>query len=286
MKIKNFYKHFNKSDLEIYFFRLKKYVNQYFLTHQSQKKTVFILGCQRSGTTLMTEIFNRDFKTKVFGEFSELSDLDANKIRLNPYSYVLEKIQKYPNSIVVMKPIVESQNAIKLLNFFNGSKIVWLYRNYSSVISSNIKRFGKSNGINDIRPIFENEKNNWRSENISDKTKEIIKEHYSESMNIFDAAALFWYVRNILFFELHLDNNPNVMLCKYEELVSNPKKMMMKIYSFIEDDYPGNKILTTIHTNSLNKGSNVELSSPILALVDSLYKKLDKQYYNKEFKNE
>jgi hypothetical protein len=41
-----------------------------------------------------------------------------------------------------------------------------MFRNYESVASSNLKVFGINNGINDLKPIINDDKNNWRSEKV------------------------------------------------------------------------------------------------------------------------
>ena len=60
-----------------------------------------------------------------------------------------------------------SQNILKLLNYFSNPKAIFMYRNYKDVVNSNLNHFGIDNGINDLRPIHNNENNNWRSEYVS-----------------------------------------------------------------------------------------------------------------------
>ena len=242
-----------------------------------QKTTVFIIGCQRSGTTLMLEIFERDLNTKVYGEFSKLSSSDAHhKIRLDPLDSVKKAIAKDRAPLVILKPLVETQNSLKLLDHFSGSKALWMYRHYKDVALSNLKQFGIENGINDLRPIVENNSRNWRCENVSESVRKTVLEHFSEGMNPYDAAALFWFVRNNLFFELGLDENPDVMMCKYEDLVMNPLETVNKVYEFIGHNFPGQRIVSEVHPLSLGKGKTVELSPEIDLLCKELLEKLDK----------
>jgi hypothetical protein len=110
----------------------------------NRKTILFIFGCQRSGTTLLTEIFERDFdNTKVYGEFSHLSSHDKkHHIRLNPLHLVKAQIDNSRPSLVILKPIVESQNALKLLDYFQNSKVLWVYRHYKGVSLSHIEKWG------------------------------------------------------------------------------------------------------------------------------------------------
>lgn len=259
--------------------RLRKNVYQYYkIRHIPEKKTVlFILGCQRSGTTLLAEIFERDFyNTKVYHEFSPLSSLDKMyKIRLNPLHFVKQEIDQNRASLVILKPLVESQNALTLLNYFENSKALWTYRNYRDVVSSNLTHWGVKNGINNLRPIVEDQPQNWRSENISEESRAIVLSHFSEGMNPYDAAALFWLIRNRFFFELGLYQNQYVAMCKYEELIQDPLRTMRRIYEFAGHAYPSHEIPLRIYTTSKGKGEDIKLSREVERLCDEMSDRLD-----------
>src|SRR5215208_3275365 len=70
-------------------------------------KVLFIVGCQRSGTTLMTALFDADRDCRVFQEFSALSSMDKRGIRLNPLPDVAAVIRRVSAPLVVAKPLVE-----------------------------------------------------------------------------------------------------------------------------------------------------------------------------------
>ena len=258
-------------------FKVIKICFQLLQKRYDNKSILLILGCQRSGTTLATKIFEKDFHIKVFGEFSRLSSNDsAKKIRLNPHESLNEVFNVQKSRFIVLKPLVESQNAHLLLENFPNSKIVWMFRDYKDVAMSNIKKFGKNNGINDLKSIVIKERNNWRSEKLSDETREIIIKHYSPHMNPFDAAALFWYARNSLYYSLELNRNDRVMLCAYKNLVLQPKSTIESIYQFGGQTYPGDRIIKGVYTRSLGKGSIVKLSEEINELCSNLMMDLEK----------
>ena len=148
------------------------------------KKILFIVGCQRSGTTMMSEVFELDLRAKVYGEFSKLSSEDYLGIRLNPLSSVEKVVKKQRAPLIVLKPLVESQNLTKLLSFFPGSKALWMYRHYKDVARSNLNKFGESNGIKDLRPIILNEDRNWRSEFVPDTVRHEVAKYFSEDFNL------------------------------------------------------------------------------------------------------
>ncbi len=242
------------------------------------KKVLFVVGCQRSGTNMILEIFERDLNAKVYGEFSKLSDKDEYKIRLNPLPEVKEEIEKDKVGLIVLKPLVESHRVEELLDYFKGSKAIWAFRNYKDVASSNLRHFGINNGIKDLTPIYENNKSDWRGAGASEKVRELVSKYFSKDMNPYDAAVLFWYVRNEIFFEHKLYENPNIMMVRYEDLVTNPEKMMKKIYSFIEKEFPGNHIFAKVHSSSLGKGKEINISPEIKELAEEMTERLMNMY--------
>jgi len=262
------------------FLRVCKHIYQMLAFRQSDKKNIiFIVSCQRSGTTMIARIFERDYRTKVY---TELSEVFSDKLRLKPFNVVKEIINKNKAPLIVLKPLLDTQKSLEMLEYFDNSKILWIFRHYKDVALSNIKRFGIQNGIKDLIPIVKNDIQDWRAENVSEYTRKIILKYFSNDMNPYDAAALFWFVRNRLFFELQLDTNPSVMMCKYEDLVTNPVSVMSDIYRFIGMDFPGKRIITEVHCKSKGKGKWLELSLEIESVCEKLWNRLNKAYKSKQ----
>lgn len=230
----------------------------------------------------MLEIFENDMNTKIYGELSELSAKDTHDMRLNPLRDVQESFQKTKAPFIILKPLVESQNIRDLLEYFKGSKALWMFRNYKDVALSNLNYFGMRNGINDIRPIAHNTPGNWRSEAVSDEVREIIRVNFSDDMNPYDAAVLFWYARNSFFFDLKLDQHPDIFMCAYEDLVTNPKEIIQALYRRCNQTYPGSDLLKKIHTKSLHGGQDITLSAHIKHLAEELLDKLEAAYQTKK----
>lgn len=273
----------------IFIYIYKKIIHSYlFRLFQSQEsKILFIVGCQRSGTSLMNRIFTRDLRVSVYREASKLSSKDAaEKIRLNPLNEVRQIISKNKALLIVAKPLVESQNVLELLKNFPNSKALWMYRNYRDVAKSNPQRFGANQGILDLKPIVQSDRENWRGEKVSDYVRSIVTQHFSEDMNVHDAAALFWFARNQLFYELNLEQNAQVFICRYEELVAKPLKMMKNIYKFLNMDFEETEKINEVHSKAIGGGNTVDLSPPIEQLCNELQQKLDRTYFSQVEKND
>ena len=103
-------------------------------------KVLMIVGCQRSGTTLMARLFDADRDCRVFEEFSSLSSVGKDGIRLNPLPDVAAVLSRVPAPLVVMKPLVETQRVRTLLNYFPNAKALFMYRRYADVANSDLQQ--------------------------------------------------------------------------------------------------------------------------------------------------
>ncbi len=264
---------------------LRKRIHHLLMSQSEKKRVLFIVGCQRSGTTMLSKIFNEDLNTNNYGEYSKLSSLDKKgKIRLNPLNLVEKELKKDKAPFTILKPLVESQNTNKMLDFFGSSQALWVYRNYKDVASSNLIKFGIENGIRNLKPVVENDKENWRSENITIEERNLILKYYSLDMNPYDAAVLFWILRNNLYFKQDMDKNPRILICKYEYLIKYPKIVLEDIYNNSNQVFPGDRITKLIHSKSVHKGKNISITPEIDDIANSLLIRLDESFYQKNTK--
>lgn len=248
----------------------------------SMPQLLLILGCQRSGTTMMTRIFEKDLNAKVFPEHSVLSNQDKlDGLRLNPLDEVNKVLMRERFPLVVLKPLVETQNGVALLNFFDDSRALWMFRHYADVANSNLNRFGLGNGIKNLRFIAQRDSTNWRSEKVSPPLQELVDRYFSEEMNPYDAAALFWYVRNSYFFELDLVSDPRVLMVRYSDLTEKAAVIVKEIYDHIGLPFPGPQLVSDVHSHSVGKGEKLDFSPEIERLCEEMLDRLDQAYDSK-----
>lgn len=262
----------------------KKRIYQSIRANKAQQSILFIVGCQRSGTTMMLHIFEEDLDTQCFAERSQLTSNDTVRgIRLNSLDLIKREFSKIRAPLIVVKPLVESQNIPQLLDYFDNSRAVWMFRNPKDVALSNIKQFGISSGLNNLRPIINNETNNWRSEKVSEHVRETISKYFFEDMNPYDAAVLFWFARNSLYFDLKLDEDSRVILCRYEDFVVEPEKYMRAIYQQVGQAYPTAGITSIVHSHARKKGQDIELAPEVEQICQELQNRLEAVYRNQPF---
>ena len=239
-----------------------------------RKITAFIFGCQRSGTTLLLNVFDADPRCYAYPEWSDLCvEGEMRKtLRWRPLSQAKEMVDRNPAPLTVMKPIVESQHAWEILETFPEAHAVWMFRDFRDVASSNVVQFNAR--LNDLGPIVRNDPTDWRSSRASDEVQSFIGEFYDKNLSDQEAAALFWYARNRLFFDEHLDTHPRIRLLQYEALVAEPKAWLQKVYDFIGAVYPQNGIETIPHRTSVGKGKHFSIRRPIAIACNSLFERL------------
>ncbi len=259
------------------FFRVRKRIHQFFKHPSGMDKTVlFIVGCQRSGTSMIHHLFRLDWDTVTYDEVSPLSTGDpVEGLRLRPLPEVKARILADRAPLVVCKPLVESQNLDILLDLFPATRAVWMYRDFRAVVLSNLKYFGQDTGHRDLVPIIEGDTSNWRAEKLADSDRDIIRDLYSKDMDPHDAAALFWYARNSLFFSRGFDADGRIMLCRYSDLVIRPAEIMAEAYRFLDRPYPGDRIVADVFTGSKDRGRDLDLSPLVLELCEGMLTGLD-----------
>ena len=249
-----------------------KYLYQTFFVARDHEQVVcFILGCQRSGTTLMVRVFDNDMRLRAY---PELSAVTFENFRQRPHKQVIAIIEASNAPIVIMKPLVESQCATRLLREYRKSKCIWMYRHYKDVVASILAKFGHRSAINDIRHVVERDATKWIGENISEHCHQLVNRFYTANISPYTAAALIWYIRNRLFFEQQLDRDNRVILCRYEDLVQHPSETMHTLYNHIGAKFPGEKVVNEIDSTSLGKGSNISLSKDVRDVCQDLYDRL------------
>lgn len=237
------------------------------------KKTVpvFILGCGRSGTTMMIDIFHRDLKVE---------SLDENnpKIAINyllDYEKVSKAVANSKASVIAMKPILNSFEALYILNRYDNAKAIWLLRDYKDMVSSSIKKFGNtvSNYIKDY--TIEGKNNNWLSMGMHDDTRKVISSMDVAGYTEYDWMALVWWSVNRTVLLDKLYESKRFILIKYETLVNKPIETTRNIYRFIGLNF-NNKNIKYVHPASVGKGKSVKLKPEIKSKCNELAEELGK----------
>lgn len=200
-------------------------------------RVAFIFGCQRSGTTFLRNFIGLDQRFRDIGEGDPPyfhQEEDAQYLRLVEDSQVeaLVKAQKSP--WVLLKPLHDSQRAVELLERFERSRGIWIFRHYNSVVQSHLGYY-HHDPLTYLRPLREKDVNSWMLSGLEDQSMEQVFELIElAGSSIPDLYAVFWYARNSFLFQ-HL-KRVNLLVVSYEKLVTSPHECLQAFNKHLELD--------------------------------------------------
>ncbi len=148
-----------------------------------------------------------------------------------------------------------------------------MHRHFRDVVLSNVNKFGADSCIRNLKPIAECDRE-VAIEYVSEAKTALVKRWYNSEMNTYEAAALFWLVRNDIFFSKNLDADSRVLALDYNELVSKPFPVMKTIYQFAGRPTPMARIVSEVHCNSKGKGKAVNISPEIEECCEAVWHRL------------
>lgn len=198
---------------------------------------VFLVGVQRSGTNMLTRGLERAPEVEVHNE----NDREAfARFRLRPEPVIRSIVVGSKHAFVLFKPLCDSHRIPELLDGLqtpSRGRAIWAYRAFEGRVRSSVAKFGDSN-LRALRRISEGTGDGlWQAGGLSDESLELIRSFDYDRMTAESASALFWFVRNSLYFDLGLDRRPDVALASYEAMVSEPERTMRSLCAFLELPY-------------------------------------------------
>lgn len=230
---------------------------------------VFIMGCGRSGTTMMINIFHRDHQVEALDE-------NDSKIARN---FMLE-LQKIPQalstskaSVLIMKPILNSFDASYLLKTYTQSKILWMIRNHRDMIASSMRQFGPKVSEYMKNFVMYGEGQNWIVQGMHMETLRLISNLDTSSFTPYDWMALVWWSVNRTFVLDKLFECNRVFLVRYESVVQEPESKLKSVYTFLGLEY-NKRAARYIHAAAIGKGAEIKLHKQVEDLCQDLTKAL------------
>jgi hypothetical protein len=194
---------------------------------------VFMAGVPRSGTNMMV----RGLAALPEFEIHNEGDRSAfHRYRLRPDPVVRDLVMHSKHAFVLFKPLLDSHRVPGLLDGLGASaqpKALWAYRDVDGRVRSTLSKFGPA-ASNALRAIAAGRgHNSWQAEGLSEESLELIRSVDWEHAQPADGAALLWYVKNQMFFEMGLDKRTDVLPISYRDLVSKPAATMRGICEFL-----------------------------------------------------
>lgn len=204
---------------------------------RSDRHLVLIFGCQRSGTTMIQQTFlDRSWRVLILEEHDRRlvgAGPGTEETTWQEYSAVLDRIRRLPFEVVAAKPLVESASATALMDAAGEVKAVWMLRHYQAVARSNVRRFGADNPFADLEPIRSRDALDWRSKGVAEETCATVTALMERRLTPVDAAALFWWTRNRLYFDQRLGEDDRIRILRYERACNEPDEVIRALSGYI-----------------------------------------------------
>lgn len=199
---------------------------------------VFIVGVQRSGTNLLA--YGLDERPE-FQSYNEGNNKAFIGYHFRPLPTIETLVRQSRARFVLFKPLCDSHRTPELLDHFGpNARAIWAYRNVDGRVRSAVAKFGDSN-LRVLRAFAAGETprpwNAWQVQGLSAESADFIRSFEFDRMSAESAAALFWYVRNLLYFEMGLDRRPDTMLINYDEFLAEPQQVAGALCRFLELPY-------------------------------------------------
>lgn len=215
---------------------------------QDQRRVVLIFGCQRSGTTMLQQtLFDRSWRVFILEEHDRRlvgDDPDPEETDWEEDDLVFRRIHRLPFEVVAVKPLVESYRATALVKAAGQASGIWMLRHYLDVARSNLRRFGLGNAHRDLEPFKSRDSADWRCRGATEETRQTVNELLREGLEPLDAAALFWWTRNKLYFDQHLEVDERIKVLRYERVGNCPEDVIRSLSDYIGVSLP---IHSTVH---------------------------------------
>src|SRR5580704_1912373 len=235
---------------------------------------VYLVGLQRSGTNMLArgldiapefEVHNENDRA-VFDHFLLRDDDVIRRV-------VLASRHEY----VLFKPLCDSHRVDHLLDSLDTpspGRAIWAYRDVDGRVRSAVSKFGRNNLLT-LRDIAAGKgAGMWQAQRLSAATLAEIASHDYETMTAETAAALFWWIRNGLYFETGLDRRDDVLLASYQDMLATPVESMQSICAFLGLTYrPG--LIEHISPRGAGRARQLDIDPRVRALCDHLQDRLD-----------
>jgi hypothetical protein len=198
---------------------------------------VLLVGLQRSGTNMIVRGLECAPEFEVYNENHRAA---FRRFRLRPDPVIRRLVDDSRHPYVLLKPLCDSHRTAELLDGLGSrqpGRALWVYRSVDGRARSALAKFGDAN-LQALREIAAGGgRHRWEAQLLSPDSLDLVASFDWTRVNAASAAALFWYVRNRLYFELGLDRRSDVLLVSYDAMLADPVAEARRICAFLQFPY-------------------------------------------------
>ena len=197
---------------------------------------ILLVGLQRSGTNMVARALeaNPEFEVR-----NENDGAAFDRFRLRPIPQVHELIGRSRQRFLVLKPLIDSHRVDELLDGLGGTspgRALWTYRRVDGRVRSALSKFGDQNLLV-VRAIAEGRGADlWQAQRLSADSRKLIEALDPAGLSMETAAAVIWYIRNVLYFELGLESRDDCLLVSYDRMLDDAEGEVRRICGFLDTE--------------------------------------------------
>jgi hypothetical protein len=230
---------------------------------------VYIVGAQRSGTQMLGECLARSPEFSYLGEANPAAFVD---FALRDDATIQKLLIDCKYRFLALRSLKDSHRVRELLALSPASRAIWAYRNYLDRINSAVRMF-KGHPLEVFRELGKGNRQ-WQLWGATPEVDDVVKRFDVDELSEHDGAALMWWVRNSLYFNLELDTNARVRLWSYDAFIREPQRELRRILDFLGAQ-SHSYMVTGVHAHSIGKEPQPALKRDVRDLCESLYQRLE-----------
>ena len=236
---------------------------------------VFIAGLQRSGTKMLVYGLRRCPEIEVYNESARSAAF--KHFRLREDAVIRALTERSPHRCVAFKALWDSHRLLHLLDGLGTprkGRAIWIYRSMEGRARSSVAQFGDD----DLRVLAAvasgDGETTWLEAGLTPEQRRLVEGFDYRRMTPESAAALIWYLRNSLFFELGLHEREDVALASYDRFLRDPEGMMRAVCSFLGISY-GARMIAGIAPRPAPMRDELDIDPSVRSLCTELERRLD-----------
>lgn len=229
---------------------------------------VWVVGLQRSGTNLLVRCLGGAPEVEVCSE-NDRRAFRAYRVRSDSHLARVRSASRH--RFVVFKPLCDSHRVASWLDEMGGppGRAVWVFRSLEGRTLSALAKFGDA-GRRALCDIAAGRgDHHWQAQGLSAESHRVLRRFDLERMSPASGAALLWYVRNMVYFELGLHHRDDVRLLGYEDLLDNPNATMRELARFIDLPYR-ESLVDSVEARRPPMRAELDIDGGVRTLCDGL----------------